>query len=156
MCAGISFYIDKINAKELDRFFTPEEFDKQRKGDLIQSFFWQKAPFLPVEEDDGVKLYPWGNRDRLLKMPRTGWTKVESLQDGRWDWLVPKIVRVPSFMGYEKRKWFKTPNGLKAVKVRHHNTTRVHMLTRKASRLFSGYTGHDRMPVGKIVYLNNI
>ncbi len=154
MCAGISFYIDKIDGRELDNFFLQEEFEKQRKGDLIQSFFWQNKPFLPVEEDDGVKLYHWGNRDRLLKLPKTGWAKQESLQDGMWDWLAPKIVKIPSFMGYEKRKWFKTPDGLKAVKVRYNNIVRVYIITTKASAVFQEYTGHDRMPaLSKIVYL---
>ena len=153
MCAGISFYIDKINPVELEQFFTSKEFEKQRKGRLVQSFFWQDKPFLPVEEDDGVKLYHWGNRDSLLKLPKTGWAKQESLQDGRWDWLAPKVVTVPSVMGYEKKKWFKTPEGLKAIKVRHHNITRVYMMTTKASSVFMEYTGHDRMPIGIVIYL---
>lgn len=153
MCAGISFYIDKINPVELDQFFTGKEFQKQLKGRLVQSFFWQDKPFLPIQEDDGVKLYHWGNRDRMLKMPKTGWAKQESLQDGRWDWLAPKVVTIPSVMGYEKKKWFKTPEGIKAIKVRYHNIMRVYMITTKASSVFMEYTGHDRMPIGKLIYL---
>ena len=155
MCAGISFYLDKINPHELDRFFTPEEFAKQRKGDIIQTFFWQEHPFLPVAEADGVKLYPWGNRDAGIKLPKTGWAKIESVQDGRWDWLAPQAVNIPSVMGYEKKKWFRTPDGVKGIKVRFHDTTRVYLLTAKASQVFLEYTGHDRMPVGKIIYLKN-
>lgn len=147
MCAGISFSIDKINPHELDRFFTPLEFEKQRKGDIIVTFFWQDKPFLTVEENQQINLYPWGNRDKNIKLPKTGWAKIESVQDGRWDWLAPKIVTIPSLMGYEKKKWFKTPSGIKAVKVRYHNLTRVYMLTTKATKNYLEFTGHDRMPV---------
>ena len=154
MCAGISFPIDTIDAFELDQFFSAEEYKKQRKGDSIQTFFWQSKPFLPAEDESGnIHLYHWGNRDNLLKMPKTGWARLESIQDGRWDYLAPKAVWVPSLMGYEKRKWFKTPAGLKGVRVRHHNITRIYMLTTKADQQFKEYTGHDRTPVGKIVYL---
>ena len=154
MCAGISFSIDQIEPYELDQFFTPEEFKKQRKGGLIETFFWHNKPFLPVEENGLVHLYHWGNQDGFLKMPKTGWAKIESVQDGRWDYLVPQAVRIPSLMGYEKKHWFKTPEGIKGVKVRYHNVIRVCLLTTKASQEFVAYTGHDRMPVGKIIYFN--
>jgi hypothetical protein len=152
MCAGLSFHIDNLNRKELDRFYTPEEFVKQRKGDILEVFFWQKRPFLPVEEEDGIHLYDWGNRDATVKLPRTGWAKLESLRDGKWDWLSPQKIIIPADRGYEKRKWFKTPRGLSGIKVRYHNLTRVYLITEKASLDFIHLTGHDRMPVGKIVY----
>lgn len=152
MCAGLSFHIDNINRKELDRFYTPDEFDKQRKGDSLQIYFWQKRPFLPVEEDGEIHLYDWGNRDGSVKIPKTGWAKLESLRDGRWDYLRPQKVWIPASMGYEKKKWFKTPQGLTGIKVRFHNITRVYLVTEKANQEFIQLTGHDRMPVGKLVY----
>lgn len=152
MCAGISFHIDDINPKELDRFFTRQEFEKQRKGDQVHTMFWQDKPFLPVDEPDGVKLCEWGNRDRMSKLPKTGWARLESIQDGRWDWLKPQKIWIPSLMGYDKKKWFKTPQGLTGVKVRYHNLTRVYIVTTKADRSYVDLIGHDRMPVGKIIY----
>jgi len=155
MCAGISFHIDNIDPHELDHFFTPEEYQKQRKGDLIETFYWQKKPFLPVEEDGVVHLYEWGNRDVGVKMPKTGWAKIESIQDGLWDWLSPKKVIIPISFGHEKRKWFKTPRGLTGIKVRFHNLTRVYLITAKADLTFISKIGHDRMPaLAKIVYIN--
>jgi hypothetical protein len=152
MCAGLSFHIDNLNRKELDRFYTPEEFEKQRKGDVLSIFFWQHRPFLPVEEDGQIHLYDWGNREALLKMPKTGWARLESLRDGKWDYLSPKKVWIPASMGYEKKKWFKTPQGISGVKVRYHNSTRVYIVTEKSNQEFISLTGHDRMPIGKIVY----
>jgi len=155
MCAGISFHIDNINPHELDRFFTPQEYEKQRKGDLIEAFYWQNKPFLPVEEDGEVYLYEWGNREIGTKLPKTGWAKIESVQDGLWDWLAPRRVIIPSDFGYEKRRWFKTPRGLTGIKVRLNDSTRVYLLTAKADLEFKARIGHDRMPaLAKIVYIN--
>ncbi|PIR94502.1 hypothetical protein COT97_00975 [Candidatus Falkowbacteria bacterium CG10_big_fil_rev_8_21_14_0_10_39_11] len=147
MCAGLSFDIDIINPDELDHFFLPAEYDKHRRGDRVEVFFWDRKPFLPVEEDDGVHLYSWGNREKDVKMPKTGWAKLESIQDGRWDWLAPKIVKIPSLSGCEKKKWFKTPAGIKGLKVRYHNIIRVYLITQKANQNFQTKIGHDRMPI---------
>jgi hypothetical protein len=155
MCAGLSFSIDNINSKELDRYVTPKEFLDKRKNDLFQIFYWDRMPFLPVLEED-IHLYEWGNRNQTLKLPKTGWAKIESVRDGCWDWLSPKMVTIPSLMGYEKRRWFKTPRGIKGIKVRYHNVVRVYLLTQKSDAVFRKYTGHDRMPVGKIVPLTTI
>jgi len=155
MCAGLSFHIDNLNRNEIDRFYTQEEWQKQRRGDQIQVFFWQNRPYLPVEEDGLIHLYDWGNKEQLMKLPKTGWAKIESVRDGLWDWLVPKKVIIPSLMGYEKRKWFKTPEGVSGIKIKFHNITRVYLLTQKADQKFIKLTGHDRMPIGKISYFNN-
>lgn len=154
MCAGISFPIDKINPVELDQFFTRQEFEKQRRGDMVETFFWQAKPFLPVEENGLVHLYHWGNREISAALPKTGWAKIESLRDGLWDKFNPRKVLVPSAWGCEKKKWFKTPAGVAAVKVRYGEIVRVYLLTQKATLDFIDYTGHDRMPVGKLILMS--
>lgn len=154
MCAGISFPMDKINPVELDQFFTRQEFEKQRRGDLVETFFWQAKPFLPVEENGLVHLYHWGNREMSVVLPKTGWAKIESLRDGLWDKFNPRKVLVPSVYGYEKKKWFKTPGGVAAVKVRYGDIVRVYLLTQKATLDFIDYTGHGRMPVGKFILMS--
>jgi len=155
MCAGIAFYENIILSEEIPNFFNNNELSKSRKGRLLESFYWQRRPFLPVFENDSIHLYEWGNRDGLLKMPKTGWARIESLRDGFWDYLSPKTVEVPCLYGYEKKKWFRSPYGLKAVKVHFHNIYRVYLITDKADQLFQKIIGHDRMPIGKIEYLSN-
>ena len=118
----------------------------------LENFFWDARPFLPVEDEGEIHLYDWGNRERGERMPRTGWAKLESLRDGQWDWLSPKVVNIPAFTGYEKKKWFRIVGGIKAVKVRYHNIIRVYMITVKANQDFLRLTGHDRMPYAKIIY----
>lgn len=152
MCAGISFLIDVVRGRDLDRFLTDDELDKKRKGDLVESFYWDAKPYLPVYEDDEVNLYPWGDREGRSGLPKTGWAKIESVRDGIWNAYSPKKVLIPSYAGYEKRHWFKTPQGIQGIKVRIHNITRVYILTAKADRQFLRIIGHDRMPMGEIIY----
>ncbi|OGF30903.1 hypothetical protein A2223_03570 [Candidatus Falkowbacteria bacterium RIFOXYA2_FULL_35_8] len=147
MCAGMSFSIESIDKSELKRFFTPVELDKHLKGSLVEVFYWDRKPFVPVKEDAVVKLYDWGSRERELKLPKTGWARIESVRDGKWDWLAPKKVIIPCEMGYEKNKWFKTPKGIWGLRVRFHNISRVYVLTEKADQKFINFTGHDRMPI---------
>lgn len=140
--------MDVIDPRELDQFFTLEELARQRRENTMQTFFWQNKPFLPAEDESGmIHLYHWGNRERTLKLPRTGWARLESVQDGGWDYLSPKKVWIPSLMGYEKNKWFKTPAGISGIRVRYHNVTRVYILTVKATQTFLELTHHDRMPI---------
>jgi hypothetical protein len=147
MCAGLQFPLDRIERIEFDHFLLPGEFEGKKKGGSFQVFYWDKQPFLPIEENGGVHLYSWGNRDGELKLPKTGWARIESLRDGRWDVFSPHQVLIPCDFGYEKKKWFKTPGGLTGVKVRWQNVDRVYILTQKADQQFLNYTGHDRMPV---------
>ena len=152
MCAGISFPLSLVDDNELHRFLTTKEIAGRADDGYLEIFFWDARPFLPVLEEGKVHLYDWGNREKDLKLPKTGWAMQESLRDGRWDWLSPKLVLIPAFMGSEKKKWFLTPEGIKAIKVRYHNITRVYMITSKASQEYLRFTGHDRMPMAKIVY----
>jgi hypothetical protein len=147
MCAGISFIDEKIKLAELKRFLTPEELKKQRQDGVSQTFFWQAKPFLPVEENGEVHLYDWGNRDKAVDLPKTGWTKIESLEKGTWNWLKPEMVRIPSLKGYEKKHWFATPGGVQGIKVKQGTKTRVYMLTMPATKNYLNLTGHDRMPI---------
>jgi len=151
MCAGLGFYIAKINQEEIEDFYSKKEIEQQLDDKILMTYFWQQRPCLPIEEKDKVHLYDWGNRDdKQLKMPKTGWCRLESLQAGKWDWLNPVQVHVPALKGYEKKKWFLTPQGLEAVLVKHQGQKRAYLLTQPSSRFYEKLTGHDRMPIGKI------
>ncbi len=83
-------------------------------------------------------------------MPHTGWCRSESLAQGKWKWLKPKVVHVPVHKGFEKKKWFLTPKGIDAVLVEQKGKKRVYILTEPSSSFYAKLTGHDRMPVGEI------
>ncbi|MFH0825607.1 MAG: hypothetical protein V2B18_22865, partial [Pseudomonadota bacterium] len=68
---------------------------------LLVSAFWSPHPVLPIQTKDTTHLCDWGNRDKHLRLPLTGWTKIESLSDGRWNWLKPAPAIIPALAGYE-------------------------------------------------------
>jgi hypothetical protein len=147
MCAGISFPLEKIKEEELKSFYTPKEWQEYKNSKIARTYFWQKRPFLPIEENGEVRLYDWGNRDSKNDFPKTGWAKIESLRKGSWDWLNPLIVKIPSTQGCEKQKWFATPGGMQGIKVHQGKQIRIYMLTCPADVKYLKLTGHERMPL---------
>lgn len=151
MCAGFAIYYEKLKKAQVEKYFDRTELAKHKKAEELLFFFWQKNPCAPIEENGEINLYEWGNRNnKQLKMPQTGWCRKESLMSGRWDWLNPKIVHAPIHKGFEKKKWFLTPNGIDAVLVEKDGIRRIYILTEPSSSFFHHLTGHDRMPVGEL------
>ena len=149
MCGGIAFKISKIPKSELDKFYSELEIvDLMRKG-KVQSFFWSKRPVLPVEDKNkNIKLYDWGNRGEDLNLPKTGWAKQESIDQGLWDRYKPKPITIPAEKGYEKGVWFDlNSRGFAGVVVKDKKNERVYMLTKQASQDYINLTHHDREPI---------
>ncbi|PIZ99207.1 MAG: hypothetical protein COX77_02195 [Candidatus Komeilibacteria bacterium CG_4_10_14_0_2_um_filter_37_10] len=143
MCGGIGFTIQEISDQELAQFYTSEEIESFRKKQEATSFFWSAHPILPIKQDDKTILRPWGNRDKSVKLPLTGWAQEESVTAGRWQYLKPQRVKILAERGCEKKKWFKVNNGLAGILIQD----RVYMLTREASDQYFKLTGHPRMPI---------
>ncbi|MFH1668014.1 MAG: hypothetical protein ABH884_03270 [Candidatus Komeilibacteria bacterium] len=143
MCGGVGFRIERISENELRQFYSPDELKEIKNNGQATSFFWSAKPVLPVQEKNEVRLYNWGNRDKEIKLPTTGWAKQESLKQGKWNHLEPKIVNIVAEQGYEKGVWFKIKKGLKGVLVKN----RVYMLTQPADHDYQELTKHDRMPI---------
>lgn len=149
MCGGIGFNPNLISEEELLRFFTQEEVDYFFKTGEAQIFFWSIRPVLPAETAGAVHLFDWGNRDKNIDLPKTGWARIESLEAGRWNYLNPVEVIIPASRGYEKKIWFNTPDKLKGVIVEKDGNQRIYMITKPADQDYINLTGHDRMPVFK-------
>ncbi len=146
MCAGVRFSINGISDTKLKKYFTPKEIDFYKKRGEIDIFFFSKKPFLPVNRGGDIDLVDWGNRDKKIKLPKTGWARQESLQRHKWDYLNPKKVEIPVNEGYEKDIWFKT-DPLQGVEIKKENEDRVYMITKPSSPSYKKLTGHDREPV---------
>lgn len=143
MCGGIGFSIKEISDQELVQFYNEQEIKDFRKDNQATSFFWSAKPVLPIQQDSMIKLYHWGNRDKSIKLPLTGWVQEESVLAGRWQYLNPRPVIILAQRGCEKNKWFNIKNGLAGIFVQD----RVYMLTREATDQYLDFTGHPRMPV---------
>ena len=115
----------------------------------VLGFSYSKNPVLPAEKDGAVALYPWGNRDKKSKkLLETGWCRVESLEQGKWDRLKPVPMQIPAIGGVEKGKWMAFSGPLKGVLVEdEEKVAHAYMLTQAASPEHATYTNHERMPV---------
>ena len=149
MCGGIAFNFDDIAEDELMKFFLPEELSAFRAMGYAESFFWARRPVLPAiiaSAEAAVHLYDWGNREKDVELPKTGWARTESLDAGRWNYLHPMPIIIPCERGYEKKVWFEIMGGIEGVLVEKDDITRAYMLTVPSSKEYAAKTGHDRMP----------
>ncbi len=150
MCGGISFSLEGISWEELAGFLEPAELDAFRREGVGRSVFWGRRPILPVrlgrDPESGIHVFEWGNREKGVDLPRTGWAKLESLEAGRWDWLKPVRVLIPALQGVEKGHWFDIEGSIAGVLVERDDAKRAYMVTVPASPEYRGLTGHDRMP----------
>lgn len=146
MCGAISIEYDAAFKAELKNFFTEAEINNfENKGEIVFTY-WDKQPVLPVKNKNGITFIEWGNRDANLSIPKTGWARLESLLEKKWDHLKPKVVLIPAKRGCEKKHWFDLDKDIKAVLVQKDGVQRVYMITEAASDEFKEMTGHDRMP----------
>lgn len=156
MCGGITFIFAEIPEEELAAFFTPEELTAFRAMGYAESFFWARRPVLPVSlPSHDLHLYDWGNRDKNIDLPKTGWARIESIDAGKWNHLHPKPIIIPAQRGYEKKVWFDIMGGIEGLLVEKDGVTRAYMLTVPSSKEYETKTKHDRMPKiakGKIAF----
>lgn len=147
MCGGIGFNLSDIDKKELLHFYEPEEIEQFKKTGIGLSFFWNREPTLPVQDSHHkVRLLNWGNRNKKINLPKTGWAKSESLKNSKWDYLKPKEVIIPAVKGYEKGVWFPIKKGIKGIVIDKDGEQRVYMVTRQSSPEYLNLTKHDREP----------
>ncbi len=151
MCGGVRFKTKNISDDELKKYFSPELIKRFKDEGRIESFFWHKTPVLPIKRkgEKNIQLKIWGNKADELKLPKTGWSKEESLAQGKWNYLHPEPVDILVDSGYEKKVWFDLPEGTKGIVVKKGDEERVYMITKEASEKYRNETGHDREPYGK-------
>ena len=146
MCGGIRFKYDEALEPALAEVLSPAQREQARASGVVESVFWGARPILPAIVDDELKIYDWGNRDAELKLPKTGWLRIESLEAGKWNYLRPREVVIPAFQGVEKKVWFGIEHGIRGFLVRRGEQQRVYMLTLPPTPEYRALTGHDRMP----------
>lgn len=146
MCGGVRFKYDERLEPALSEIYTSEQLGRARAQGFVESLFWQARPVLPVLFDNHLRIYDWGNHDDTIKLPKTGWMRVESLDAGKWNYLRPRAITIPVFQGVEKRVWFGIDYGIRGFLVKRDGAERVYMLTLPSTPEYQALTGHDRMP----------
>jgi hypothetical protein len=151
MCGGVIFPFKREHRAMLEQFYGDQQLKEFEETGAVRSLYWSKgAPVLPVLHEgagDGEELFLWGNRDKDVKLPQTGWAKRESIEEGKWAYLRPSPVVIPVTHGVEKGKWFVIENGIRGLLVARGGLQRVYMLTEEADPEFVSVTGHPRKPV---------
>ncbi len=150
MCAGIALPIDEL----------PETLLRSQRRRLVlrtpgdsrelRFLYRDPRPELPAWYGDRLGIYQWGNRGaRQSSLPRTGWCRRETLEEGLWRPLSPEPVEIPAALGFERGVWFLIPEGMiRGVLVRdERGRPRVYMLTQPASHYYQIMTRNPRMPV---------
>ncbi|HWQ13960.1 MAG TPA: hypothetical protein VNL77_14265 [Roseiflexaceae bacterium] len=146
MCGGVRFMYDPALESALAEVYTPEQLARARASGVVESVFWQARPVLPALLDGELRLLDWGNREEQLKLPKTGWVRIESLQAGKWNYLRPREVVIPAIQGVEKKVWFGIDHGIRGFLVTRGDVARLYMLTLPPTPEYQALTGHNRMP----------
>ena len=154
MCGGVIFPYRREHRAMLEQLYSPDDVNAMEQSGAVRSVYWGRSePVLPVLLSDGEssdevpQLFLWGNRNKDLSLPQTGWARMESIAAGKWSYLRPAPVIIPVTHGVEKGKWFDITHGIRGLLVARGDLQRVYMLTEEANPEFLTVTGHDRMPV---------
>jgi len=152
MCGGITYNVEKIPENELNKFYTKNQIDLFKKNKMVSSFFWDKKPILPIKKNNNITLFEWGNRDKKINLPLTGWAKNESLESGKWNYLNPKKIQILANKGYEKGIWFNIENNIEGILVKKNDIEKVYMITKESNSNYFKKTKHNRMPKADIKF----
>lgn len=150
VCGGIAAKLGRIPKDELEKYYDERRISMfQDRGEFVSNF-WDAKPVLPIEVDGKIVLKYWGNRDKNAPFPQTGWAKMESIKQGKWEWLSPKPIKILVDRGVEKGVWFEfCEHQTNGILVEKDGDERAYMITEAASEGYQAKTGHNRMPIGE-------
>ncbi len=151
MCAGLAVERRSIPDALVEKYRLGDRVVTRKEGIEPEMHFLYRAPkaLLPVWIGNELTVLEWGNRDnKLSRLPKTGWARVESVEQGKWQHLRPEKVDILAAYGLEKGVWFQVSEGMKGILVRdEQKQPHVYMLTKQASHYYEVMTRHDREPV---------
>jgi hypothetical protein len=122
----------------------------ERGGEKEVRFYFQANPtFLPVWWNGQLRLVRWGNKDRAeRKLPPTGWTWQETVEEGKWSELAPEPVVIPATYGLTNGVWFRVKQGMRGLLVHdREGQPVVFMVCHPSTRYYQVMTRSDWMPL---------
>ena len=102
MCFAISLVRHEIQDASIEEFDLESRLTSRGENAVpeFQFKFGDPVPQLPVLQHGQFNIFEWGNRNnKKSRLPRTGWCRQESLDEGRWKWLSPELVEIPASYG---------------------------------------------------------
>ena len=125
----------------------------QWAGKKRKTYFPMIHAQIPILMRSGkLKLFEWGRREREQgDLPATGWARIDSIQDGKWDRFDHQQARIIVDQYMEKDRdrnshWFKLGPGqyIQGLLVRSGDEQRVYVVTEPPPAHLA--TIHDRWP----------
>jgi hypothetical protein len=150
MCTGIALSWSSVPRDIIGRHGLDRRVHEQRGGEReIQFHFRDRVPRLPIWRDGRLQIVRWGNgRGQSRFLPRTGWTWLETVQQGGWRHCDPIPVDIPATLGYERGIWYAVRQGMRGLLVPdERGAAVVYMICEPASHYYRIMTGSTRMPV---------
>ncbi len=107
-------------------------------GQAYTVYFPNPSAVLPVRLKSGdVELVTWGRRkEETGQLPQTGWAKIESIEDRKWDRYNPHPVKIPvdSYMEKDKQGlsyWFDLDPGhfIQGLLAQLNDERRIYVVT---------------------------
>jgi hypothetical protein len=149
MCAGIALAWSELPTEVIGRHWLRRR-AHQRGGERELRFYYRdRDPRLPVWRDGRLQVVRWGNgRGQSRHLPRTGWTWLETVQQGGWRGLDPIPVDIPAMLIVERGIWVAVTQGVRGLLVPdERGYAVVYMLCEPASHYYQVMTRSRRMPV---------
>jgi hypothetical protein len=149
MCTAIALASSELPLSLIEEHGLDERVH-DRGGEKEVRFYWVANPtLLPVWWDGRLQIVRWGNKDRHeRKLPPTGWTWTEKVEEGWWAALAPEPVVVPASYGLMNGVWFKVKQGLRGLLVHDRKGEPVvFMLCESSTRYYQVMTRAEWMPV---------
>jgi hypothetical protein len=120
-----------------------------RGGEREFQFHLQdRAPVLPVWHEGQLLIVRWGCRRAESRfLPCSGWTRLTTVEAGRWaDWRAEEVV-VPASLCFDNGVWYKVRQGFRSVFVRdERGVARVYPICEPASHYYQVMTRSAWMP----------
>ncbi len=141
MCQAIRFMKDEFSNEVLQKHHL------EVSGDEVRIYFAKQGALLPVLMNGQNQLVGWGNKENL-KIPKTGFCKIESFETGKWAWLHPIPVNIIASSALVNGVWFQVKQGIQGLIIKSELGTRhCYMLTQPSTHYFKTMTGAERMPL---------
>ena len=118
-----------------------------------QDEFWflyaDRRPCLPVMREGRLFLARWGNsRGQSRFLPRTGWTWLETIQQGGWRESGAVPVDIPATLILDHGRWIRVIQGIRGILVPDEKGWAVvYMICEPSSPYYRVMTRSNRMPV---------
>ncbi|GAC1451483.1 MAG: hypothetical protein NVSMB9_36440 [Isosphaeraceae bacterium] len=149
MCTGIALAWSELPTELIGR----HELGRQAHGrggeGEVRFLYRDRRPQLPVWRDGRLQIVRWGNsRGQSRFLPRTGWTWLETINEGGWKGLDAVPVDIPATLGLERGVWFRVRQGVRGLLVPdERGIAVVYMICEPASHYYQVMTRSPRMPV---------